>query len=96
MMKYVTDLAKPTPSDPTDVVIDVKAVGVNPVEAYTRAGAFPALPPLPYTPGYDCAGVVEAVGSAVTFVKPGDRVRGFRMYFVTILVEGNNTTCTCY
>ncbi|HET9467761.1 MAG TPA: NADPH:quinone reductase [Vicinamibacterales bacterium] len=56
------------------VLIDVKAVGVNPVDTYIRSGQYAALPPLPYTPGADAAGVVAAVGSAVAELKKGDRV----------------------
>jgi NADPH2:quinone reductase len=56
------------------VVVQVKAVGVNPVETYIRSGMYARKPALPYTPGNDCAGIVEAVGEDVTRVKVGDRV----------------------
>ena len=56
------------------VVVRIKAAGVNPVDTYIRAGVYPRKPPLPYTPGGDGAGVVESVGEGVTRVKPGDRV----------------------
>jgi NADPH2:quinone reductase len=56
------------------VLVRVHAVGVNPVETYIRSGAYAAKPALPYTPGGDCAGTVEAVGAQVTAFKPGDRV----------------------
>jgi NADPH2:quinone reductase len=56
------------------VLVDVKAAGVNPVDTYIRSGQYAALPPLPYTPGCDGAGVVAAVGSDVQDVKAGDRV----------------------
>src|SRR3954451_23019123 len=52
----------------------VHAIGVNPYEAYIRAGTYAIKPALPYTPGKDAAGVVAAVGDGVTSVKPGDRV----------------------
>jgi NADPH2:quinone reductase len=47
---------------------------VNPVDTYLRANVDNRGPKLPYTPGSDAAGVVEAVGNAVTGVKAGDRV----------------------
>jgi NADPH2:quinone reductase len=59
---------------PGQVVVRLQAVGVNPVETYVRTGRYPKLPPLPYTPGTDGAGVVESVGEGVTDLQPGDRV----------------------
>ena len=59
---------------PGQVVVTVKAIGVNPVEAYIRTGTYATKPNLPYTPGNDAAGVVKEVGAGVTGVKPGDRV----------------------
>jgi NADPH2:quinone reductase len=56
------------------VVVQVRAVGVNPVDAYVRTGTYAMKPTLPYTPGADAAGVVKSVGEGVTSVKPGDRV----------------------
>ncbi|HEX2971099.1 MAG TPA: alcohol dehydrogenase catalytic domain-containing protein [Tepidisphaeraceae bacterium] len=55
------------------VLIRVKAVGVNPVETYVRAGRYGPRE-FPYTPGTDAAGVVEAVRPTMTQFKPGDRV----------------------
>ena len=57
-----------------EVVVQMSAAGVNPVETYIRAGTYARLPQLPYTPGNDGAGVVEQVGPHVTEFKPGDRV----------------------
>ena len=42
------------------VVVEVRAVGVNPVEAYIRNGTYAMKPALPYTPGGDAAGVVTS------------------------------------
>ena len=56
------------------VLVRVHAAGVNPYETYIRAGKYALLPPLPYTPGSDGAGLVEAVGGGVKKIKPGDRV----------------------
>ena len=57
-----------------EILVRIHAAGVNPVETYIRAGAYARKPRLPYTPGSDGAGVVAAVGSAVSTVRPGERV----------------------
>ena len=59
---------------PTQVLIRVKAVGVNPVETYIRSGSYARKPNLPYTPGSDVAGIIEAVGTNVSGFKAADRV----------------------
>jgi NADPH2:quinone reductase len=72
VMKYeVVDDVKPAAGQ---VLVKIKAAGVNPVEAYIRSGADARKPALPYTPGSDGAGIVEAVGEGVVSVKTGDRV----------------------
>ncbi len=58
---------------PKQLVIDVKAIGVNPVEVYTRAGTY-SKTAVPYTPGTDAAGVVKSVGAGPRKFKVGDRV----------------------
>ena len=67
------EIPDPQPG-PGEVLMRVHAVGVNPVETYTRAGIYPNKPDLPYTPGTDAAGTVEALGSSVRRVAVGDRV----------------------
>ncbi len=69
----IEDVETPQPSG-TQVLVRVKAVGVNPVETYIRSGNYPSTPNLPYTPGKDAAGVVEAVGNGVTKWKTDDLV----------------------
>jgi NADPH2:quinone reductase len=65
----------PTPQPgPNQVLVRNRAVGVNPVDTYLRTNTDNRGPKLPYTPGSDAAGVVEAVGAGVTGVKTGDRV----------------------
>jgi len=60
---------------PGQIVVRVKAAGVNPYDTYMRAGAYGARnPTLPFTPGSDAAGIVEAVGPDVTDIAVGDRV----------------------
>ncbi len=58
----------------TQVLVRIHAAGVNPVDTYLRTGIHAHAPKLPYTPGKDGAGIVEAVGEAVTRWKVGDRV----------------------
>jgi NADPH2:quinone reductase len=60
--------------DSGQVLVRVKAAGINPVDTYIRAGVYPRKPNLPYTPGTDAGGVVEAVGASVKNFKVGDRV----------------------
>eukprot|EP00190_Bangiopsis_sp_CCMP1999_P001999 CAMPEP_0198730188 /NCGR_PEP_ID=MMETSP1475-20131203/23270_1 /TAXON_ID= ORGANISM="Unidentified sp., Strain CCMP1999" /NCGR_SAMPLE_ID=MMETSP1475 /ASSEMBLY_ACC=CAM_ASM_001111 /LENGTH=319 /DNA_ID=CAMNT_0044492959 /DNA_START=167 /DNA_END=1126 /DNA_ORIENTATION=+ len=57
---------------PGTLLVRLKAVGVNPIETYIRAGAQNVE--LPYIPGTDGAGVVEEVGDGVTSFKKGDKV----------------------
>ncbi|XP_053342189.1 quinone oxidoreductase [Clarias gariepinus] len=73
VLKFCSDLPVPAPG-PKQVLIRVHACGVNPVETYIRSGAYARKPSLPYTPGSDVGGVVEAVGDGVRFLKAGDRV----------------------
>jgi len=70
MVEEVPDL-RPGPGQ---VLVQVYAAGVNPVDTYIRAGWYPIKPALPYTPGIDAAGVVRAVGDGVADVPVGQRV----------------------
>src|SRR5712691_9480963 len=56
------------------VLVRNHAAGVNPVDTYLRSNTDNRGPKLPYTPGGDTGGVVEAVGAGVTSVKAADRV----------------------
>jgi NADPH2:quinone reductase len=67
------EVATPKPAA-GEVLVRIHAAGVNPYDTYMRAGTYARKPPLPYTPGSDGAGVVEAVGENVKKVKRGDRV----------------------
>jgi zinc-binding alcohol dehydrogenase family protein len=66
------DLPKPVPG-PHDLLVAVKAIAVNPVDTKVRAPKDQIANP-PRVLGWDAAGVVEAVGEAVTLFKPGDQV----------------------
>ena len=67
------DVADPK-AGPGQVLVEIKAAGVNPVDTYVRSGNYAILPQLPYVPGADGAGVVKAVGDGVTRLRPGERV----------------------
>lgn len=68
------DLILPEPQPgPQDLVVDVKAVSVNPVDTKVRRGVEPAPGEMKVL-GWDAAGVVRAVGPAVRLFRPGDRV----------------------
>jgi len=66
------DVERPRPG-PGEVLVRVKAVGVNPVDVSIRSGAYKLVTP-PYTPGSDAAGLVEEVGAGPGSVRAGDRV----------------------
>src|SRR5262249_32447221 len=57
---------------PGQARVKVAAIGVNFIDVYFRSGLYKT--PLPFTPGMEAAGTVDAVGEGVTDVKPGDRV----------------------
>ncbi len=65
------DLPVPNPS-PGQARVSLRAIGVNFIDTYHRRGWYKL--PLPFTPGMEGAGVVDAVGEGVTAVRPGDRV----------------------
>lgn len=67
----VRETALPEPG-PGEARVRIHAIGVNFIDIYHRTGLYPL--PLPFTPGSEAAGVVDAVGAGVTEVKPGDRV----------------------
>lgn len=59
---------------PGEVLVEMRAAGVNPVDTYVRSGTYAKLPPLPFVPGNDAAGVVRAVGGEVAGLTPGEPV----------------------
>jgi NADPH:quinone reductase len=65
---------------PTEAVIRVHAAGVNFPDALVIQDKYQFKPALPFAPGGECAGVVEAVGSEVGHVRPGARVLAFTTY----------------
>ena len=67
----VEDVPSPK-AGPRQVVIDVKAAGVNFPDILVVGGKYQFKPPLPFAPGSELAGIVTQVGEGVTTVKPGD------------------------
>ena len=59
---------------PSEVLVEIRAAGVNPVDTYVRSGTHAVKPPLPYIPGFDGAGVVLEVGAHVDRISVGGRV----------------------
>jgi NADPH2:quinone reductase len=62
------------------VLIDVRATGVNYADAIMVAGKYQTKPPLPFSPGLETAGVVAQCGEGVTGFRPGDRVMAILAY----------------
>jgi NADPH2:quinone reductase len=69
----VEDVPSPDPG-PGQVVVDVRAAGVNFVDALFVQGRYQIKPPTPFTPGGEVAGVISAVGDGVSDHVIGDRV----------------------
>src|SRR6266487_2134732 len=67
----VVDIPKPAPG-PKQALVKIEVSGINYIDVYFRTGLYKA--DLPFTPGMEAAGVVEAVGPEVTEVATGDRV----------------------
>jgi NADPH:quinone reductase len=67
------EVTTPKPSA-GQMLVRIHAAGVNPYDTYMRAGTYALKPSLPYTPGSDGAGVVEAIGEGVKNVKRGDHI----------------------
>ncbi|WP_229518111.1 NADP-dependent oxidoreductase [Paraburkholderia terrae] len=64
--------------EPDEATVRIEAAGVNPLDVKVVAGSMQQVFPiaLPYIPGNDFSGVIEAVGARITHLQPGDRVFG--------------------
>ncbi len=76
---HVEDVPSPVPGS-AEVVISVKTASVNFPDTLIIQNKYQVKPPLPFSPGSECAGVVKAVGGGVTRVRPGDRVMAVTTY----------------
>ncbi len=72
----IEDIASPTPGK-DQVVVSVKACGVNYPDILIIQGKYQLKPPLPFSPGSEVSGIVKEVGEEVHIVKAGDRVIAF-------------------
>lgn len=70
----VETIDRPDPAG-HELLVDVGAAGVNPVDTYFREGSYTPVD-IPFTPGVDFAGTVAGVGEFVEGFEPGDRVFG--------------------
>jgi NADPH:quinone reductase len=70
VLEYV-DVERPAPTA-GEALVRIEAIGINFIDVYHRTGLYKL--PLPFMPGSEAAGVVEAVGEGVTRVRAGDRV----------------------
>jgi D-arabinose 1-dehydrogenase-like Zn-dependent alcohol dehydrogenase len=75
----VKDVQQPTITD-YDVLIKVRAAGVNPID-YLTVSNIPGIKPLPHIPGVEVTGVIEKVGNHVTTLKEGDKVVVYNVIF---------------
>jgi NADPH2:quinone reductase len=69
----IEDYPDPIPAE-GEVLVDIKAAGINFPDVLLIAGTYQVKVPPPFVPGNEAAGIVEAVGEGVAGVKPGDRV----------------------
>jgi NADPH2:quinone reductase len=69
----VDDVPDPTPG-PGQVLVEVRASGVNFPDVLMSRGKYQFKPTLPFSPGGECSGIVRALGDGVTHVAVGDRV----------------------
>ncbi len=67
------DAPPPVPAG-DEVIIAVRAAGINYADSIMVAGHYQTKPPLPFSPGLEAAGIVAACGDRVTRFRPGDRV----------------------
>jgi len=86
------EVASPTPKE-KEVLIDLRACGVNFPDTLIIQGLYQYKPELPFTPGSDIAGVVKEVGSGIKHLQVGQEVFGFVMnggFATEVIAEGRN------
>src|SRR5882724_7528347 len=85
----VVELPLPEPG-PGEVRVKIRATGVGATDIAMRRGSSSFVPPIPFIPGYESVGVVDAVGANVRTLKEGDRVCALLVYggYATHVVRG--------
>ena len=94
----IADVPRPAPG-PGEVLVQVKAVGMNHLDTWVRRGIPGVTLPLPMVPGSDAAGIVTEAGAGVAGLKPGDRVflsAGFSCGRCAACLSGNEPLCKDY
>ena len=83
------ELPLPSPG-PGEVRVKVLATGVGSTDITMRRGTYPYAPKIPFVPGYESVGLVDAIGSGVTTLKEGDRVCALLVHggYATHVVRG--------
>jgi len=72
--QFVIEEVAPRPPGPGEVLVSVKACGINFLDGLTVKGTYQVKPPLPFTPGVELAGVISEQGAGVSGYPPGMRV----------------------
>jgi NADPH2:quinone reductase len=85
----VVELPVPEPG-PGELRVRVRAAGVGATDLMMLKGGYPFAPKIPFVPGYEVAGVVDAIGTGVTGFEVGQRVAALTVYgsFAELLVRG--------
>ena len=83
------ELPLPEPG-PGEVRVRIRATGVGATDIMMRRGSYPYAPSIPFVPGYESVGIVDALGTGVTTLKEGDRVCALLVYggYATHVVRG--------
>jgi len=83
------ELPMPEPG-PGEVRVKVRATGVGATDVTMRRSSYPYAPPIPFVPGYESIGIVDAVGAGVTTLKEGERVCALLVHggYATHVVRG--------
>jgi NADPH:quinone reductase len=85
----VVELPLPEPG-PGEIRVRIRATGVGATDITMRRGSYPYAPRIPFVPGYESVGIVDAVGAGVTALREGDRVCALLVHggYATHVVRG--------